>query len=120
MRWPWLSVIRPDITFPNCGCWAPRVDVLPAVSLEECGLDQPRLRLADRAAAGRGEIICVGFGLGLQDTVHRADQLDEIVNRPVPLLRRQSGVVPHQLEFVEDRVLALLLPVIEEHVLEQL
>jgi hypothetical protein len=23
MRWPWLSVIRLDSTFPNCGCLAP-------------------------------------------------------------------------------------------------
>src|SRR6266481_5913549 len=30
-----------------------RVDVLPAVSLEECGLDRPRLGLVDRAAALR-------------------------------------------------------------------
>ena len=30
-----------------------------------------------------------------------------------------AGVVAHPLEFVEDRVLAFLLPVIEEHVLEQ-
>src|SRR6476660_6067659 len=60
-----------------------RVDVLPAVSLEECGLDRARLGVADRAAALRREIICVGFGLRLQDPVHRGDQLDELVDRPV-------------------------------------
>ena len=38
----------------------------------------------------------------------------------IALLCRYPGVVAHPLEFVEDRVLALLLPVIEEHVLEQL
>src|SRR4029077_4123601 len=54
-----------------------RVDVLPAVSLEECGLDRPRLGLIDSAAALRREVTCVGFGLGLQDAVHRGDQLDE-------------------------------------------
>jgi hypothetical protein len=50
-----------------------RVDVLPAVSLDECGLDRPRLDLVDCAAALRREVICVGFGLGLQDSVHRSD-----------------------------------------------
>jgi len=34
-------------------------------------------------------------------------------------LHRQLGVVAHPLEFVEHRVLCFLLPVIEEHVLEQ-
>jgi hypothetical protein len=43
-----------------------RVDVLPAVSLEECGRDRPRLGLVDCAAALRREITGVGFGLGLQ------------------------------------------------------
>ena len=120
MRWPWFSVIRLDSTFPNCGCCGARVDVLPAVGLEECGLDRPRLGLVDRAAARRREVARVGLGLRLQDAVHRGDQLDELVDRPVALLRRQSGVVAHPLELVEDRVLAFLLPVVEEHVLEQL
>src|SRR6188474_2044240 len=64
------------------------VDVLPAVSLQECGLDRPRLRLVDRAAAVRREINGVGFGLALQDAVHRGDQLDELVDRLVAFLRR--------------------------------
>ena len=119
MRWPWLSLIRLDSTFPKCWCSGARVDVLPAVSLEECGRDRARLGLADRAAALRREIICVGFGLGLQDPVDRGDQFDELVDRLVALLRRQPGVVAHPFELVEDRVLAFLLPVIEEHVLEQ-
>jgi hypothetical protein len=42
------------------------------------------------------------------------------MRRLVALFRRQSGVVAHQLKFVEDGVLAFLLPVIEEYVLEQL
>src|SRR5262249_43760080 len=50
-----------------------RVDVLPAISLEECRLDRLRLRLADRAAALRREVTRVGFGLGLQNAVHRGD-----------------------------------------------
>jgi hypothetical protein len=46
-----------------------RVDVLPAVSLEERGLDPPRLRLVDRTAAFRREVVRVGFRLGSQDAV---------------------------------------------------
>src|SRR5437868_1023931 len=96
-----------------------RVDVLPAVSLEECDLDCPRLGLVDRAAALGREVTCVGFGLGLQDAVDSGRQFDELVDRPVAFLRCQPGVVAHPLEFVEDRVLQFVLPVIEEHVLEQ-
>ena len=55
----------------------------------------------------------------MQDAVHRGDQLDELVDRMVAFLCRQPGVVAHQLEFVEDRVLAFLPPMVEEHVLEQ-
>jgi hypothetical protein len=48
-----------------------RVDVLPTVGLEECGLDRPGLGRFDRAAALRREVSCVGFGLGLQDAPAR-------------------------------------------------
>jgi ornithine cyclodeaminase/alanine dehydrogenase-like protein (mu-crystallin family) len=65
-----------------------RVDVLPPVSLDECGLDRPRLVLADRAAALRRKVTCVGCGLGLQDAVHRADQLAALRRvRPVAVVR---------------------------------
>ena len=80
----------------------------------------PRLGLADRAAARRREVPGVGLGLRLQDAVHRSHQLDELVDGPVALRRRHFAVVAHQLELVENRVLALLFPVKEEHVLEQL
>jgi len=93
---------------------------LPAVGLEECGLDRPSLRLIDHAAAGCGEIARVGFGLSLQDAVHRRHQLDELIDRPITLFRRYPGVVAHPLQFVEDRVLAFLPPVKQEDILEQL
>jgi hypothetical protein len=57
--------------------------------------------------------------LGAQDAVHRGDQLDELVNRPIAFLRRQPEVVTYPFEFVDDRVLGFLLPVIEKDVLEQ-
>jgi hypothetical protein len=65
-----------------------RVDVLPAVGLEKCGLDRACLGLADRTAARRREITCIGLGLSLQDAVHRGDQLNEVVDRQVALLGR--------------------------------
>src|SRR6516165_2089982 len=118
MRWPWFSVIGKHL--PELRMLGAGMDVLPAVGLEKRGLDRPRLGLVDRAAALRYEVACVGPGLGLQDAIDRGYQLDEVVNRLVALFRRQSGVVAHQLKFVEDGVLAFLLPVIEEYVLEQL
>src|SRR5436305_5171440 len=96
------------------------MDVLPAIGPEKCGLDCARLRLVDRAAARCREVASVGFGLGLQDAVHRGDQLNELVDSGIALLRRYSGVVANPLEFVQDRVLTFLFPVKKEHVLEQL
>ena len=65
---------------------------MPAVGLEERGLDGARLGLVDRATAGRREVGRVGLGLRLQDAVDRGDQLDELVDRPVALLGRQLGI----------------------------
>ena len=97
-----------------------RMDVLPAVSIEERGLDRPHLGITNRTAASRDEVAGVGLGLRLEDAIHRADQLNEFVDRAVALLHREFGVVAHPLELVKDGVLAFLPPVIEEHVLEQL
>ena len=74
----------------------------------------------DRAAARRREVPCVGFGLHLRNAVHRSDQFDELVDGPVALRRCHFAVVAHPLELIENRVLALLFPVKEEHVLEPL
>ena len=119
MRRPWLSVISPDRTFPKCGCRAPS-EYLPAVRLQERGFDLPRLGLGDRPPARGREVASVGCGLRLQDAVHRGDQVDELVDRPFACLRRDLGVDAHPFELVEDGVLALLFPVVEEHVLEEL
>ena len=96
------------------------MDVLPAVSPEEGGLDCLRLGRVDRTAAFRCEVAGVGFDLKLQDAIHRGDQFDEVIDAPVALLRAQPGIVTYPLEFVDDRVLAFFFPVVEEHVLEQL
>src|SRR5260221_868242 len=119
MRWPWSSVIRLESTLPKCGCWAPEW-MLPSVSPEERGLDCLRLGRVDRTAAFRCEVAGVGFDLKLQDAIHRGDQFHEVIDAPVALLRGQPGIVTYPLELVDDRVLAFLLPVLEEHVLEQL
>src|SRR5262245_46726053 len=97
-----------------------RVNVLPSVGLEESGLDHPPLGIADGAAAFRRKVARVGFGLGLQNAIHRSHQLDEFVDSLVAFLRRELGVMTHPLELVQNCVLALLPPVIEEYVLEQL
>ena len=120
MRWPCSSVIRLGEHLSEMRMLGAGVDVLPAIGLEKGGLDGPRLRRVDGAAAGFREVTRVGLGLRLQDAVHRGDQLDEFVDRAVALLRRDRGVVTHPFELVEDRVLAFFLPVEEEDVLEQL
>src|SRR4029078_4216416 len=61
---------------PECGVLGARVNVLPAVSFEECGVDRPRLGLADRAAALCREVTCIGFGLGLQESVPCGDHIE--------------------------------------------
>src|SRR5262245_14819133 len=42
-----------------------RVDVLPAIGLEECSLDRSLLGVVDRAVAICHEVVCVGRSLGL-------------------------------------------------------
>jgi hypothetical protein len=96
----------PEVRVPGTG-----MDVLPAVGLEKSVLNRTPLSLLGRAAALRHKITRIGFGLGLQNAVHGGDQLDEFVDRPIALFRSKAGVVAHPLEFVEDRVLAFLLPV---------
>jgi len=96
-----------------------REDVLPAIGLEERGLDRLLLLPRDSAAAGGSEIIGIRGGLGDEDAVDRSDQFDEVVDRLVAGLIAQCRVVPLPFELVEDRVLAFLFPVEQEDVLEQ-
>src|SRR5689334_17598879 len=100
-----------------CGA---RMDVLPAIGFEERALDGFRLNLIHIAAAARCEIPGIISRLYLKDTVDCSNQLDEIVDSRFTFLERETGITSLQLELVEDRVLALFLPVIEEDVLEQL
>ncbi len=86
---------------------------------KERSLDRLDLVRVHRTPAIAREVARVGHRLRPQDSVHCGHQLDELVDRPVTFLRRERGVMPYHLEFVEDRVLALFLPVIEEHILKQ-
>ena len=104
-----------EMRMPSAG-----VDVLPAVGRKKGGLDRLHLvRLHGSTAIG-GEIARIGCGLRLQNSVDRGDQLDEIVDCPVAFFGRQRRVVPKEFEFVEERVLTLLFPVIEKYIPEQL
>src|SRR5579862_8311431 len=96
-----------------------RVDVLPAVGVEERGLDRGGFVVTHGAAAGRREIARVGPGLRLQNAVDRGHQLDELVDRLVAFGIRHAGVVTHPFDLVDDRVLGLFLPMVAEDVLEQ-
>src|SRR5215813_11107336 len=73
--------------FPEMWVLGARVNVLPSVSLEERGLDHLSLGIVDDTAAFRHKVACVGFGLGLQNAIHRSHQLDEFVDSPVAFLR---------------------------------
>ena len=58
-------------------------------------------------------------GLHLQQAVDAADEFDQLADRRIARGRRERRVLAHPLELVEDGVLRLLLPVEQEHVLEQ-
>src|SRR5262249_46715463 len=77
------------------------------------------LGFTDRAAAVGCEVARVRYGLALQNAVDCGDQGNEVVDRLIALPCCQPCIVAQQLELVEDRVLAFLLPVIEEPSLEQ-
>src|SRR5215831_3029301 len=95
------------------------VDVLPAIGSKEGGLDGSLLVCINCAPAIGSKVARIGRSLRPEHSVNRGHQLNEVVDRSVALLAGEPGVVPQQLEFVEDRVLALLFPVIEEYVFEQ-
>src|SRR5215472_4873955 len=95
------------------------VDVLPAIGSKEGGLDGSLLVCINCAPAISSKVARIGRSLRPEHSVNRGHQLNEVVDRSVALLAGEPGVVPQQLEFVEDRVLAFLFPVIEEYVLEQ-
>ena len=96
-----------------------REDVLPAVGLQEVPGDKIRFRLLHCPAAIHGEVGRIRLGLHLQDRIDRHHQLDELADPPLALLRGERCVVALQLELVEDRVLGLILPVEQEHILEK-
>jgi hypothetical protein len=56
------------------------VDVLPAVRLEERGLDGRRVELIDPATARRDKVGGVTPGLRAQNAIHRGHELDELVD----------------------------------------
>src|SRR5205814_6190352 len=95
-----------EIRMPSAG-----VDVLPAIGRKKGGLDRPRLVCLHRSTAIGDKVAGVGCSLRLQNSVQCGDQSDEIVNRPVAFFCRQRGVVPSELELVEERMLTFLLPV---------
>src|SRR5438067_12725612 len=97
-----------------------RVDVLPAICSEERCLDRARLARAQHSAAIAPKVGRVRGGLFPQDRVDGRDQVDEVIDSLVALLRGQAVVRTQQLQLIEDRVLAFLLPMEEEYVLEQL
>src|SRR5215813_2884353 len=103
-----------EVRVPGTG-----VDVLPAICSKEGGLDGPRLVSINCAPAIDSEVTCIGRSLRPQHSVNRSYQLNEVVDCPIAFRAGQPGVMPQQLEFVEDRVLALLFPMIEEYVFEQ-
>jgi hypothetical protein len=97
----------------------PRHDVLPAVSAQQQRADAGLL-LARVAPAGDGdEMARVGGCLCLQDPVHRAHELDQVVHRLLLLAHREAVVLLRPLDLVEHRVLHFLHPVELEDVLPQ-
>src|SRR5205085_6514718 len=71
-----------------------RVDVLPAVRSEERCLDRACLAGSQHSAAMPPKIARVRGGLFSQDPVDGRDQVDEVVDTWVALLRGQAAVRP--------------------------
>src|SRR6202022_3983566 len=95
-----------------------RMDVLPAIGRKEGSLDRPRLVRVHCTPAMGSEVARVGGTLLLQDSVYRGHEFDEVVDRPVAFLHRERGVVPYQLEFVEDGGRQFFFPVIGDTALK--
>src|SRR6185312_4480352 len=95
-----------------------RNDVLPAIGAQHAGLDLRRLCNAEGACDIANEILRVGCRLCLQYPVDGRHERNQIVYRPVTLGQRESRMFVMPLQFIEYDVLALILPVILEDVLE--
>ena len=91
-----------------------RVDVLQRYALRS---DPSIARLPFRPPGGRTSPRIPGSAdaCRFQDAVHRGNELDQLIDRTIARFGRELGVDPLQLELVEDCVLALFLPVIQEH-----
>ena len=78
-----------------------RVNVLPPVSFEETGFDDPRFRRAECAAAVGLEIARVGGGAPLQQAIDRNDELDEFIDSLVAIVVRHGDVVTDPFQLIE-------------------
>jgi hypothetical protein len=97
-----------------------RDNVLPAIGLQHLLADLCRALVVARHAGHLQEVGAVGLCLLLQDAVDTADQRDQVCDRGVSFgVRGQLAVFPSPFQFVDRRVLRFLLPVEQEHILEQ-
>ena len=119
IRSPCAGVIIPLSNSPKPRILHARDDVLPAIGGKHGGLHGFGLGVRHGPAADFEEVARIGRGLRLQDAVDGADQRDQVVHRRVARVGRELRVLAHPFELVEDRVLRLLLPVEQEHVLQQ-
>jgi len=71
------------------------------------------------AATDFDEVVRIGRGLDLQNSVDGTHQRNQVVDRTIARLWRELRVLACPFQLVEDRVLRFLFPVEQEHVLEE-
>ena len=117
-----LNVVRGDQTTEDDGearSFDARDDVLITVRVEKGRLDLCGGFVVERTTNGRDEVGRVGGGLGLEDSIDRANERDEVGDRFRTRRCVEFGVLGEPLELIEDRVLALLEPVEAKDILEE-
>ena len=95
-----------------------RHDVLPAIGIQQASVHTSLLVIREGAPRIGEKVLRVGLGLHLQQAVDGAEQFDQIVKRTIARRGVEFCIVARPFEFVDNRVLRLLFPVKQEHVLE--
>ncbi len=92
---------------------------MPAIRLQELHNHAIGFVTCHGAPATAGEEFRIGFRLHLENAVHGHHKGNEIVDGTVPLIVGERGVVAREFQFVQNHMLAFVLPMEKEHVLEK-
>src|SRR6266700_4408307 len=94
-------------------------NVLPAICTQQAGLEDFLLLRAEAPPGNRQEVVRIRSGLRLKNAVNSSKQGDKVVHAAIALGGVQACVLGSPFELVELHMLALVLPMIVEYILEQ-